>query len=65
MATTNITVKHRPNRIGLLVRPGELKDVERAAEICRSSAPCASSSRRAKANSTPQKQNYRYLSGCR
>src|SRR5215470_14432618 len=34
MATTNITVKHRPNRIGFLVRPGELKDIERAAEIC-------------------------------
>jgi hypothetical protein len=34
MATTNITVKHRLNRIGFLVRPGELKDVERAAEIC-------------------------------
>jgi hypothetical protein len=32
MATTNITVKHRC--IGFLVRPGELKDVERAAEIC-------------------------------
>jgi len=33
MPTTNITIKHRPNRIGFLVRPGELKDVERAAEV--------------------------------
>jgi hypothetical protein len=34
MATTNITVKHRPNRIGFLVRPGELADLERAASLC-------------------------------
>jgi hypothetical protein len=34
MATTNVTIRHRPNRIGFLVRPSELKDVERAAEIC-------------------------------
>jgi hypothetical protein len=34
MPTTNITIKHRPNRIGFLVRPGELNDVERAAEVC-------------------------------
>ena len=34
MSTTNITVRHRPTRIGLLVRPGKLGDVERAARIC-------------------------------
>jgi DNA-directed RNA polymerase subunit RPC12/RpoP len=34
MATTNITVRHRPNRIAFLVRPGELSDLERAASIC-------------------------------
>jgi hypothetical protein len=34
MSTTDITVRHRPTRIGLLVRPGELADVERAARIC-------------------------------
>jgi hypothetical protein len=34
MATTSITVKHRPNRIGLLVRPGELADLEGAAGVC-------------------------------
>jgi len=34
MPTTNIIIKHRPNRIGFLVRPGDLKDVERAAEVC-------------------------------
>jgi hypothetical protein len=34
MATTNITVRHRPNRIAFLVRPGELSDLERAAGIC-------------------------------
>ena len=34
MATTSITIKHRPNRIGFLVRPGELADLEQAAGIC-------------------------------
>lgn len=34
MSTINITVRHRPTRIGLLVRPVELGDVERAARIC-------------------------------
>ncbi len=34
MATTSTTVRHRPNRIGFLVRPGELADLEQAAGIC-------------------------------
>ena len=34
MPTTNITVRHRPNRIGFLVRPEELADLEQAAGIC-------------------------------
>jgi hypothetical protein len=34
MATTTITVRHRPNRIAFLVRPGELSDLERAAALC-------------------------------
>jgi hypothetical protein len=34
MATTNIIVRHRPNRIGFLVRPDELDDLVRAAGIC-------------------------------
>jgi hypothetical protein len=34
MSTTNITVRHRPTRIGLLVRPDELGDVQQAARIC-------------------------------
>jgi hypothetical protein len=34
MATTNITVRHRPNRIGFLVRPDHLSDLEQAAGIC-------------------------------
>jgi hypothetical protein len=34
MPTTNITVRHRPNRIAFLVRPGELSDLELAAGIC-------------------------------
>lgn len=34
MATTSISVRHRPNRIGFLVRPGELADLEQAAGIC-------------------------------
>src|ERR1700677_4699341 len=34
MPTTNITVRHRPNRIAFLVRPGELSDLEQAAGIC-------------------------------
>jgi hypothetical protein len=34
MATTNITVRHRPIRIGFLVRPGELGDLTEAAGIC-------------------------------
>jgi hypothetical protein len=33
MATTSTTVRHRPNRIGFLVRPGELADLEQAAGI--------------------------------
>jgi hypothetical protein len=34
MPTTNITVRHRPNRIAFLVRPGELSDLEKTAAIC-------------------------------
>jgi hypothetical protein len=34
MPTTNLTVRHRPNRIGFLVRPNELADLEQAARLC-------------------------------
>jgi hypothetical protein len=34
MATTNFIVRHRPNRIGILVRPDMMDDLENAAALC-------------------------------
>ena len=34
MPTVNLTTRHRPVRIGFLVRPGEMEDVRRAAQLC-------------------------------
>ena len=34
MATVNLTVKHRPVRIGFVVRAGEAGDLERATSLC-------------------------------
>jgi hypothetical protein len=34
MVTVNFTVRHRPVRIGFLVRPGDFADLQKAAALC-------------------------------
>jgi hypothetical protein len=34
MSTINYTVRHRPVRIGFLVRPGDVSDLEKTAALC-------------------------------
>jgi len=34
MVTVNFTVRHRPVRIGVLVRPGDFADLQKAAALC-------------------------------